>query len=163
MAVTAQTVPPTGSKEDTTHTLQSVLDPDLTDFCLRHHITPAFRELHEDEDNSCPDLCVSDQSSDIEDESKLKKFTWALQEAQIIALKEEKRNKRGVYSKRSKKTLKRHKQVHINMMSKGFLPVDEFIKLKGCLVNQNKLTTEQDKIIIQEESEEGSNEANGLY
>jgi len=68
VAASAETVSPTDIID---------LDPELTDFCSRLNITPAIREFH-DEDENGPDLCVSDQSSDIEEESKLKKFTQTL-------------------------------------------------------------------------------------
>ncbi|KAF8488554.1 hypothetical protein F5888DRAFT_1639131 [Russula emetica] len=86
----AQTVPPTD------------LDPELVDFCSRFHVTPAVREYHDDEDESDPHLCVSNQSSDIEEESELKTFSEALKKAQVAALKRVNKNKRGKYSKKSK-------------------------------------------------------------
>jgi len=55
--------------------MECVLDPDLTDFCSCLHITPTTREFCNDGDSSNPDLCVSDQSSDIEEELELKRFT----------------------------------------------------------------------------------------
>jgi hypothetical protein len=132
----------------------------LTDFCSRLHLTPAIRDFCDDDDN--PDLCVSDQSSDIEEESELKKFTRALQEAQIIALKKENKNRRGTYSKKSKKTLKRRRQHRINLVAKGFHPVDEYMRLKNLTEKKNEDAPELDKIILQEESEEGSDEEIGL-
>jgi hypothetical protein len=89
-----QTVSPAGSRESTPlDSNPPILDSDLTDFCSRLQITPSIRQFYEDEDDTDPDLCVSDQSSDIEEESELRRFTRALQEAQVIALKEEKKNK----------------------------------------------------------------------
>jgi hypothetical protein len=142
----AQTVPPTD------------LDPDLTDFCSRLHITPATREFHDDQDESDQDLCVSDHSSDIEEETELKRFTQALRNAQITALKNKNKNKRGTYSKHSKRTLRHRKQFRTKLASKGFLPVDEYIRLKAKQGNQNKLTSELGNIIdiVTDESEEGS-------
>jgi hypothetical protein len=140
------------------------LDPELTDFCLRLHITPAIREFHDDEGESDPDL--SNQSSDIEEESELKRFSEAFRMAQVTAMMKENKNKRGKYSKQSKKTMKRRMQVRIDLASKGFLPVDEFIKLKGNAkqCGTNAPTSEPDNIInaVREESEEGSDEANVL-
>ena len=71
VAASAQTLPLTD------------LDPEITDFCSRLNITPAIQEFS-DENESGPELCVSDQSSDIEEESELKRFTQALRNAQII-------------------------------------------------------------------------------
>ena len=51
---------------------------------------PANREFHDDDSDL--DL-VSNQSSDIEEESELKKFTQALQMAQTIAVNKEKKEK----------------------------------------------------------------------
>ena len=85
------------------------LNPELTDFCLHFHIIPNFREFHNDQNPSDLDLYVFNQSSnieDIEEESKLKNFTQALQNAHITALKTENKNKRGMYSKQSKRTLR---------------------------------------------------------
>jgi hypothetical protein len=87
VAAVAQTAPPTD------------LDLELTDFCSRFHITPNAREFHDDQDHNNLDLCVSDSSSDIEEESKLKKFTQALRNAHITVLKKEDKKKRGIYSK----------------------------------------------------------------
>ena len=137
----------------------------MQDFCTRLHITPNIREFHEDEDNSDPHLYVSDQSSDISDnekKSKLKQFTDAFRMGQVAALKMENKRKRGMYSKRSKKTLKCHKQVQVDLASKGFLPVDEYIRLKGKQENHNELTEWETAInIVQDESEESS-DANTL-
>ncbi len=136
--------------ESTPHTsnspteLEHVLDPELMDFCSCHHIEPAIRDFNDDKDDSDPELPVSDQSSEIEEESALKKFTQAFQTAQIIALKKSNKNKQGVYSKRSTDTMKWHKQVHLKLVSKGFLPVDEYIKLKKIPVKGDKLTPESD-------------------
>ncbi|KAI0266629.1 hypothetical protein BGY98DRAFT_939031 [Russula aff. rugulosa BPL654] len=152
-----QTVSPAGSRESTP--LDSnlpILDSDLTDFCSRLQITPSIRQFYEDEDDTDPDLCVSDQSSDIEEESELRRFTRALQEAQVIALKEEKKNKRGKYTKRSKRTLKRREKACEEMKSKGFFPLDEFMRRKGLPVKQDKRTPELNKIIDPEESKEVS-------
>jgi hypothetical protein len=77
-------------------------------------------------------------------------------------LKKEKENKWGVYSKKSKKTQKCHKQLHIDLASKGFLPVDQYMSLKGLSVKCDKLTPELNEIAAREESEEGSDEANAL-
>ena len=106
--------------------LSTDLDPEITDFCSRLNITPAIQEFS-DENESGPELCVSDQSSDIEEESELQKFSQALQIAQITALKKEMENKRTKYSKWSKQTLQCHTQVHNKLASMGFLPVDKYI------------------------------------
>ena len=50
------------------------LDPELTNFCSHLHITFVLRDFHNDEDESDPEICVSNQSSDIKDESELKRF-----------------------------------------------------------------------------------------
>ncbi len=150
VAVTAQTIP---------------LDPELTDFCSHLHITPAITEFHGDEGESDLDI-VSNKSSDIEEESKLKQFTKALQTAQHTVLKKANKNKGRRYSKQSEKTLKRCMQVCIKLASKGFLPVDEYIRLKDNMKKHNgtgaALTPESDNVInlLQEESEEDSDEAN---
>jgi len=86
-------------------------------------------------------------SSDIEEETELKRFTQALQKAQITALKNININKRGTYSKQSKRTLRCCKQLHTKLASKGFLPVDKYIRLKAKQENQNKLILGLDNII----------------
>jgi len=144
----------------------------LTDFCSRLNITPAI--FHDDEDDSDPDLSVSEKSSDIEEESQLRSFTQALKKAHIVALKKENK-KQGQYSKRSYDTLKHHKQVQIELVSKGFLPLDEYMSLKKIPVKHNKLTPESNTRdegivleegnvveIFREESEESSDEATTL-
>ena len=149
LMVTAQTVP-----------TEIVLDPELTDFCSHHDITPAVGEIYDNQDDSDLDLCVSDQSSDIEEESELKRFSKALQDAQVIALKQGNKNKRGWYSKRSKKTLKRHQQFRTHLASQGFFPLYDFLTLTGCPTKDNKKKPESDEIVLLEGSE-GSDEANG--
>jgi hypothetical protein len=138
---------------------ECALDPELTDFCSRFHITPVTREF--DENDSDLDHFVSDQSSDIEDESELKTFIQAFRMGQIAALKNEKKNKRGMYSKRSKRTLKRHKEAAIESALKGFLPLDQYISLKG-IPKRDEPTPELDNAVVQEEPEASSDEANTL-
>lgn len=50
-------------------------------------------------------------------------------------------------------------EVHINLALKGFLPVDEYIRIKGNR-NQEKLTLESNNIIniVPDGSEEGTDE-----
>ena len=154
VATAAKTVPSTDIAD---------LDPEITDFCSRHNITPAIREFH-DEDEHGPDLYVSDQSSNIEEESELKRFTQALQMAQTDALKKENKKKK-VYSKNSKKTIKCRMQFRNILASKGFLPVDQYIQLKRKTEESNDADLpELDNIIAaaREESEEDSDEANVL-
>jgi len=145
----------------------------LTDFCSHLNITPAI--FHDDENDSDPDLSVSKKSSDIEEESQLRSFTQALKKAHIVALKKENKKKQGQYSKQSYDTLKCHKQVQIELVSKGFLPLDEYMSLKKIPVKHNKLTPESNTRdegivleegnvveIFREESEESSDEATTL-
>jgi hypothetical protein len=72
------------------------------------------------------------------------------------------KNKRRFYSKKSKTTLKRRKLLHIDMVSKGFLPLEEYIRRKGVPVKYNKPTPQLDKIDLRDESEEGSDDAIAL-
>ena len=117
----------------------------------------------------------SDQSTEIEEESELKKFTHTLQKAQITLLKTANKNRRGPYSKRSKETLQHHKQACNKLASKGFLSVDQYMTLRGIPVKGDQLTPkldagikaitlEKDNIIkgFQEESEEGSDKVMAL-
>ncbi|KAF8504890.1 hypothetical protein F5888DRAFT_1631226 [Russula emetica] len=92
----AQAVSPSREHTPFTSDLQteSILEPELTDFCSRLHITPAIMEFHDDDDSDI----VSNHSSDIEEETELRKFTQALQNGQNAALKREKeenKKKRG--------------------------------------------------------------------
>ena len=89
--------------------------------------------------------------------------------AQVAALKKENKKKRGKYIKQSKQTQSKHIQVCIGLASKEFLPLDEFMMLKGIAKKSNKPaaawpvpTSEFNNIInpFQEESKEGSNKAN---
>jgi hypothetical protein len=130
----------------------------------RLHIAPNIMEFHDDEDDNDPHLCVSDLSSasdisNAEKDSELKRFTDTFQMTQIPALKSESKNKRETYSKWSKETLNHCVQVRINLALKGFLPVDEYIRIKGNW-NQEKLTSELNNIIniVPDESEEGTDE-----
>jgi hypothetical protein len=155
--VAAQTIPPSGESTLAPPTsnsmmpvIESVLDPELTEFCTRLHITPDIREFHDVEDDDIdPRPYVFDQSSDISDsdkiekESRLKTFLEAFRKTQV-APKTENKNKKGKYSKRSKRTLKRHRQVRIDLAAKGFPSVDEYFKPKN-VVN-----------LVEDESEEGS-------
>jgi hypothetical protein len=75
----------------------------------------------------------------------------------------ENKTKRRVYSKQSKRTLKRRAQQEAKMRSKGFLPLNEFFKLKSKKKDSNNtdaLTPELDDTTkaLREESEEGSDE-----
>ena len=130
---------------------ESVLDPKLADFCTRLHITPEIREFHDDEDNSDPHPYVSDQSSDIDisyisdKDAELRRFIGAFQTTSDTALTRGNTKKRGRYSKCSKKTLKRRKQAHVDLASKGFLPVDEYIR--RIQEKRNRLTSELDTSI----------------
>ena len=82
--------------------------------------------------------------------------------AQTVALKKGKQNKRGSYSKHSKKTLKRCEYFQVKLASNSFLPIDKYMLLKEIPVKLNKLTPKLDKIITWEELEEGSDSANAL-
>jgi hypothetical protein len=140
---------------------ECILEPELTDFCSRLNITPVIMEFHDDDDD-CDIISgsVSNHSSDIEEESEITKFTQALQDAQIAASKRENKKRRGVYSKKSSNTLKRRKHALIDLVSNGFLPLDEYIRRKGIPVKYNKPTPPKaDKTSLQEESEESSDEA----
>jgi len=123
------------------------LDPEITEFCSRLNITPAIWEFS-DENESGPELCVSDQSSDIEEESELQKFSQALRITQITALKKEMENKRTKYSKRSKQTLQHRTQVCNKLASMGFLPVDEYIRLKSNTEKEKDTNTPEVANII---------------
>ena len=123
---------------------ESVLEPELSDFCSRLHFTPAIRDFY-DEDQNDPGL-LSNRSSDIEEESKLDKFTQILWERQAAALKREATKRQGKYLKRSKQTLQCHNQVWVKLSMKGFLPVDEFMRQKKIPIKQNKLTPNSKKL-----------------
>ena len=140
VAAVAQTVP------------SIALDPKLMDFCSRFQITPAITEFHDDENQS--DHYAFNHSLDIKEESELKKFTQALQMAQIDALNNGK--KRKIYTKHSKRTQKHRKNETIALVSKGFHPLEKH----GFTV---KHRDKMDHIIegLPEESEEASDEANG--
>jgi hypothetical protein len=61
--------------------------------------------------------------------------------AQVTALNKENKNKRGKYSKWSKKTLKRRMQGQIELASKGFLPIHEYMRLKGIRTKNDNAAT----------------------
>jgi hypothetical protein len=72
--------------------MESVLDPELLEFCLYLNIIPAITDFYKDKDHN--DLAfLTDSFSDIEEESELVWFTQILQEGQIAALKEETKRK----------------------------------------------------------------------
>ena len=87
LTIAAQTVSP--NKENvlldtliSPEAAEHSLNPKLTLFCSHHNITPAIREFHNDEDGI--DLIpsqFSDVKVDIIKETKLKRFTQALQKA----------------------------------------------------------------------------------
>jgi hypothetical protein len=126
---------------------ECVLDLKITDFCSHLNITPIITGFHNKDDNDL-DVTISNHSSNIEDESKLKKFIQTLQMAQKAALMRGNKNKWWFYSKKSETTLKCCKLLHIDMVSKGFLPLEEYISRKGVLVKYNKPTPQLDKINI---------------
>ena len=159
--VSAQAISPRESTPPSLISTECVLDPEITDFCSRLNITPVITEFHDEDDNDL-DVTISNHSSDIEDESELKKFMQTLQMAQKAALMRGNKNKRQFYSKKSKTTLKRRKLLHIDMVSKGFLPLEEYIRRKGVPVKYNKPTPQLDKIDLRDESEEGSDDAIAL-
>jgi hypothetical protein len=83
--------------------------------------------------------------------------------AQVAALKKENKRKRGKYSKRSKKTIDRRIQSRITLASKGFPTLFEYLKLKENEKNAAPTLEINNTVIpLQEESEEGSDEANAL-
>jgi hypothetical protein len=96
--VAAQIVVPSGESTLPTHNLapqspmESVLDPELSEFCLHLNITPAIIDFYEDENHDNSAL-LTDSSSDIKEESELVWFTQILQERQIATLKEETKRK----------------------------------------------------------------------
>jgi hypothetical protein len=143
--VAAQIVAPSGESALPTRNLtpqsptESVLDPELSEFCSRLNITPVITDFYEDEDHDDPAL-LTDSSSDIEEESELVQFTRILQRGQIAALKEETKRKRGTYLKRSKKTQQRRKRVQMELSKKGFLPLDEFMRQKSSSTKRDALT-----------------------
>ena len=55
---------------------ESVLEPELSDFCSHLHLTPAIRDFYDEDQNDSG--LLSDRSYDIEEESKLDKFTQIL-------------------------------------------------------------------------------------
>jgi hypothetical protein len=77
-------------------------------------------------------------------------------------LEKQKKNKRGSYLKHSKRTQKHCKLLCNKLASKGFLPVDEYMSLKGIPIRNDKLTPEPDKIAAREESKEDFDEMNAL-
>ena len=104
----------------------------MTEFCSFNHLTPTITEFYDDKDRN--GLCVSDQDSDIKEESKLKIFTQALQKAQITASQEERKEKQEKMIHRTVKEnskMSHTVQSHIEIALKGFLPVDKFMRLKG--------------------------------
>ena len=136
------------------------LDPELTDFCSCLQITPAVTEFY-DVDQSDTELCLSNQSSNIEEESKLKRFTQALRMAQITAALKTQTKKKRIYSKTSKQTLKRCKQNCVKLESKSFYPLKEYMRYKGIAEkcdNTDTPTVELDNIFnaVQKKSEEMS-------
>ena len=153
--ITVQTVlPDTGNTSNTplASNSESILDPELTDFCSRLHITPDVREFHDSEDDSDdPHLCVSNQSSEIEEETELKIFTQAFKRTQSVL--ERKNKKRGFYTKDSKRTQKRREQLRNKLAAKGFLPVDQYIKLKSNPEKQKELTSKSIINVDQDSSE----------
>jgi hypothetical protein len=83
LMVTAQIVAPSGESTLPTHNLtpqspmESVLDPELSEFCSHLNITPAITDFYKDEDHDNPAL-LTDSFSDIEEESELVQFTQIL-------------------------------------------------------------------------------------
>ena len=132
------------------------LNPELTDFCSCFQIILAITEFYDDENES------QSFENKIEKESELKWFVQAFQMAQRIAIKKEKQNKKKkrVYTKNSKRTLKHCTQELARMESKGFLPLDKFLKLKDKSNNTNTLTPELDNMVNTTNlpQEEGSDE-----
>src|SRR6266849_3587666 len=101
------------------------LDPE-PDFS-ESYITPA---INDDGGESDSDLCLSNHFSNIEKESELRIFAQALRMAQVTALKKENK-KKGVYSKRFKKTLKRCMQHRIELELKGYYSMDKYMEFKA--------------------------------
>ena len=83
-----------------------------------------------------------------------------MQDTQIAALKRENKKRREVYSKTFSNTLKCHKHALIDLMSNGFLLLNEYIHCKGISVKYNKPTpSKADKTSLQEKLEKSSNNA----
>jgi hypothetical protein len=68
--------------------------------------------------------------------------------AQTIALKGKNKNKRRRYSKQSKNTLKCHREYCIDLRSKGFFPLDEYMRRKGIPEKNDKPTPQSDAMIL---------------
>jgi hypothetical protein len=138
-----------------------VLDPELTDFCSRHNITPVIQQFQDDDDDDDDDGLnhpvsnKSNHSSDVEEQSKLEKFLQAFRAGQIAELKKENKKKRGRYSKNSKTTQKRRKLQQIELSSMGFYPLDHKTHDTG-----NDAPTPEFIDAVREESEESSDGAN---
>jgi hypothetical protein len=147
LTVLAQAVSPRESMPLSLISTECVLDLKITDFCSHLNITPVITEFHDKDDNNL-DVTIFNHSSNIEDKSELRKFMQTFQMAQKAALMRGNKNKQWFYSKKSKTTLKCCKLLHIDMVSKGFLPLEEYISCKGFPVKYNKPTPQLDKINI---------------
>ncbi|KAI0282647.1 hypothetical protein BC826DRAFT_974179 [Russula brevipes] len=108
-----------------------------------------------DSDYEDLDSDIFDEPNDITEESELTKFSFFLQEAQRIALEVEKTHKKwNPYTGKSRSTLYHHKRSRRELSTKGFLPLDEFIRRKSTHKDGKLLT-----IAVPLESEESSDDS----
>jgi len=112
---------------------EHVLDPAILNLCKSRNIAPSVDETGSGSDgNSGPspledDPGRRDMFEEIVEQPDLDKFSATLREAQRVALATE-GAKRVTYTGRSRTTQYRRNKVRIDLASKGFLPVDEFMK-----------------------------------
>ncbi|KAI0275615.1 hypothetical protein BGY98DRAFT_991520, partial [Russula aff. rugulosa BPL654] len=92
--------------------------------------------------SSSIEILDGDRDTDICEETELAKFSRILRDAQKRAMEEEKAKgkKRKTYNGRSQKTAYRWKRVQRDHASKGFLPVDAFMKHTALQKNADKPT-----------------------
>jgi hypothetical protein len=100
------------------------LDPDLRDFCQRQNIPVVIDvDFSSSED--------PDSSEEINEPSDLKVYSIFLKKAQKVGLESQSQCKvtfRKIYPEGFWTTWHCHKKFRADLASKGFLPLDEFLK-----------------------------------
>jgi len=139
--------------------VEHALDPEILDFCMCWNIVPHVESVDEacsgSESDSSPsedeDVECLGMFEEIVKQLDLNKFSVILKEAQQVALAaEQAKPLQRPYMGHSQMTKYHHKKLCTDLASKGFLPVDQFIKWAEA--------KRQAARTIHEESEESSDD-----
>jgi hypothetical protein len=141
--------------------MEHALDQEILDFCKCQNIVPSVDETSSDSDSSPPEEegpeCL-DTFEEIVNQSDLNKFSTVLKEAQWVALAAERaKPSHRPYTGHLRSTKYRRKKLRIDLASKGFLPINQFMKWAEA---KRQAARSQ---ALREESEESSDDVHEIH